>query len=135
MQRRRVVYLISGGGKRRYRRRGRILVRCHARSPATARILSTTSSARDDLAGNSEPWPSGQGVEHVIVHHIDEELRGGGIRVAGARHGEIVPQSFGGRCWLPAESGARVGCSFRLATMPPPWIVKPSMTRWNTVPS
>jgi hypothetical protein len=31
--------------------------------------------------------------------------------------------------------GARVGFSLMSGRMPPPWIMKPSMTRWNTVPS
>ena len=31
--------------------------------------------------------------------------------------------------------GARVGFCCMSAVNPPPWIMKPSMTRWNTVPS
>ena len=31
--------------------------------------------------------------------------------------------------------GARVGFCFIEASMPPPWIMKPLITRWNTVPS
>ncbi|CPI01229.1 Uncharacterised protein [Bordetella pertussis] len=31
--------------------------------------------------------------------------------------------------------GALVGFCFMPGSKPPPWIMKPSMTRWNTVPS
>ena len=30
-------------------------------------------------------------------------------------------------------TGSRVGFCFMPGSMPPPWIMKPSITRWNTV--
>ena len=31
--------------------------------------------------------------------------------------------------------GSRIGFSLKSAVKPPPWTMKPRMTRWNTVPS
>src|SRR6218665_1724057 len=45
--------------------------------------------AADDLAKHGVAMAIGVGgVEHGVVLHIDEELRGGRIRIAGARHGD-----------------------------------------------
>ena len=37
--------------------------------------------------------------------------------------------------WASFWIGSRVDLRFRSRSMPPPWIMKPLMTRWNTVPS
>ena len=70
-------------------------------------------------------------VEHVVVGHVDEELRGRRMRIGGARHGDgagIVLQAVAG---FVLDRGARLGFSWKFRSKPPPWIMKPSMTRWK----
>jgi len=45
------------------------------------------------------------------------------MRIGRARHGDAAAFS----------TGARVGFCVMPGSKPPPWIMKPSMTRWNTV--
>jgi len=46
-----------------------------------------------------------------------------------------VPRVFFRPFWLSSGIGARVVFCFMSGVKPPPWIMNPSMTRWNTVPS
>ena len=46
-----------------------------------------------------------------------------------------VPRTLFRPLRLSSGIGARVGLSCMSAVMPPPWIMKFGMTRWNTVPS
>src|SRR6218665_2288720 len=53
--------------------------------------LVERGNAADHLAKRGVAMAIGVGgVEHGVVLHIDEELRGGRIRIAGARHGDGV---------------------------------------------
>ena len=45
---------------------------------------------------------------------------------------EFRPDHF--HSGIDISTGGRVGFCFRSAVMPPPWIMKPLITRWNTVP-
>jgi len=47
----------------------------------------------------------------------------------------MLPATFFRPFFASFGIGARVGFSFMSAVMPPPWIMKPSMTRWKIVPS
>ena len=47
----------------------------------------------------------------------------------------IVPRWLVRPLRLSSGIGARVGFSFMSGVMPPPWIMKSSMTRWKIVPS
>ena len=76
-------------------------------------------------------------VRGVRMHH--EKLRGGGVRVTGARHGKyaafvakgILPETVGGK--LPAD-GTGVPL-LQFSSYPPPCNIKPLITRWKISPS
>jgi hypothetical protein len=57
---------------------------------------------------------------------------------SGVRAMAIVPAWFLSPAftapWASLTTGARVGFCLKLPAKPPPWIMKPSITRWNTVP-
>jgi hypothetical protein len=69
-------------------------------------------------------------VEEVVVGHVDEELGGGGVRVwcgpwrwclvLEAVVGFVLDRGLGAFCFMPGS-------------MPPPWIMKPLITRWKMV--
>jgi hypothetical protein len=77
----------------------------------------------------------GAEVEEVVVDGVDEELRGGGVRVAGAGHRQRVLGVLQAVVGLVAAMGARWASASCPGSKPPPWIMKPLITRWNTVPS
>ena len=78
-------------------------------------------------------------VQELVVGDVDEELRGRRVGIAGARHGERAGHVHAARpCSIArtrSRSAASSGFCLKSGVKPPPWTMKPGITRWNCVPS
>ncbi len=68
-----------------------------------------------------------------MIVTVNEELCACQLQVGGARHGDAIGRIF--KPFLASFSTLFVaGSSILSLIMPPPWTMKPSITRWKIVP-
>jgi hypothetical protein len=72
-------------------------------------------------------------IEEVVVGDVDEELRRRRMRVRRARHRDRVLLVLEAVARFVRDRRTRTRFSFMPGAMPPPWIMKPSITRWKIV--
>ena len=113
-----------------------VLVHAARCRSCTFRIWSTTSCAFDHRAEHAvaPALRRRRGVvEERVVGDVDEELRGRRMRVGRARHRDRVVVVLESVVGFVLDRRARSAFCFMPGSKPPPWIMKPSITRWNTV--
>ena len=112
-------------------------VRAGLRPVGTFAMRSTTSMPLTTLPNTRVAVALGVGareIEAVVVGDVDEELRGRRMRVgacAPSRPCRRVAQAVAG---FVLDRRARRLLAASRGVKPPPWIMKPGMTRWKIVP-
>src|SRR3989337_2193627 len=72
--------------------------------------------------------------DHRLARHVARERAAGPGRRLGDLGDPVLPRHPAAAHRASLTTGARVGFCLKLAAKPPPWTMKPSITRWKIVP-